>query len=501
LADQSANKREVLVATLLKNDAAYADHWMSFWQDHLRDGRKDAGSTDIIKPITAWLKNSLVVNKPYNQMVTELIVAKAPSATDAKEIEGSEKDRQKGLTDPKDAEGFLVGQLSGLEAPRGDQAWPVQAAQNLGQVMLGIQLKCATCHDSFIDQYTMADSWALANVFAAKPLEAVRCEQPTGKFHPAKFLYPQFGLIDPSAPVAERQKQLAAAMTNPKNGRFSRTVTNRIWTRLIGHGLVPNSDEMDAAAWNPDLLDFLAEDFVENGYDLRHLIGMICTSAAYQMPSIDETHDAADTSHAGEAYVFRGPAMRRLSAEQFVDGVQAMLGRKQRVWTGGGNRLLEMLGRPDHRAVVTRRDDKPSAIQSLELLNGQSLYDLLYTDGSAKKATADNNAVVRSTPSTKPATQPTAKATTNPSTRPVAKAPAKAPAKPAGPKANPDAAALAKLPPAQLVDRLVKHGLSRPPNDKERAILLEILGEKPTPETVADAVWVIAMLPEYQLLR
>ncbi|HEX8916739.1 MAG TPA: DUF1549 domain-containing protein [Humisphaera sp.] len=508
LKDPSADKRAALVKALLADDKAYADHWMTFWQDHLRDGRKDAGSTDILKPITAWLHASLKANKPYDLFVADLIVASAPKEMTATEIEKAEKDRQKGLTDPTDAEGFLYGQLSGLEPPRGDQAWPVQAAQNIGQVFLGVQLKCATCHDSFIDQWTMADSWSLANVFAEKPLEAVRCAQPTGKFHAARFLYPEMGAINPAAPVAERQRQLAALLTSPKNGRFSRTIANRMWLRLVGRGLVEQADEMDAPAWNPDLLDFLAEDLVEHGFDLKHLIATICTSAAYQMPSVDLTHDAGQKA-AESAYVFRGPALRRLTAEQFVDGVGAMLGRDGRAWTGGGTRLLEMLGRPDHRVVITHRDDKASTIQALELLNGQSLYDVLYTDGSAKKATADTAAVVRgsSAPSTKPSTQPA----TKPTTKPVAKATTKPGAKSAAAKAattkpavagvNPQAAALAKLPPKELADRLLRHGLSRPPSDKEVAILADVLGEKPSAETVADAVWMVAMLPEFQLVR
>ncbi|CAA9416719.1 MAG: hypothetical protein AVDCRST_MAG64-2642, partial [uncultured Phycisphaerae bacterium] len=220
-ADASADKRRALVRALLADDKAYADHWMTFWQDHLRDGKKDIGTTDIFKPVTGWLHHALLTNKPYDRFVAELVTAKIPKdqMTEA-EISGQEKDRQKALTDPNDAEGFLLGQLSGLERPRGDQAWQVQAAQNIGQVFLGVQLKCATCHDSFIDQWTMRDAWSLANVFANDPLEAVRCEQPTGKRFEARFLYPDMGSIDPKAPVAERQRKLAELLTSPQNGRF-----------------------------------------------------------------------------------------------------------------------------------------------------------------------------------------------------------------------------------------------------------------------------------------
>lgn len=526
-ADASPDKRPSLVRRLLADDKAYADHWMTFWQDHLRDGKKDIGTTDIFKPITGWLHHGLLTNKPYDRFVAELVTAKIPKdEMTEKEIEQQEKERQKALTDPDDAEGFLLGQLSGLERPRGDQAWQVQAAQNVGQVFLGVQLKCATCHDSFIDQWTMHDAWSLANVFATEPLEAVRCEQPTGKHFEARFPYPDMGSIDPKAPVADRQQKLAELLTSPRNGRFSRTVVNRLWARLIGRGLVANVDELDGDAWSPDLLDQLAEEFVAGGHDLKKLIETICTSAAYQMPSVDTTTDpgAVAGSAPGGAdakYVFRGPALRRMNAEQFVDAVQAMLGRSERAWRGGGTRLTDMLGRPDRRVVVTSRDAKSSTIQALELMNGQTLYDVLYTDGTGKRLTSDNAAVVKNpsvrsgdgAASTPAATKPSAPAkrvagsATKPSNKTAVSAtiPASA-AKPSavtvsGPKANPKAAELAKLPPRELADQLLRHGLSRPPAERESAILAEMLGGRPTAETVADAVWMVALLPEFQLVR
>ena len=58
--------------------------------------------------------------------------------------------------DANDAFGFIQGLRAGLEKPRGDQRWEVQAVQNLSQVFLGSNLKCATCHDSFIDLETWA---------------------------------------------------------------------------------------------------------------------------------------------------------------------------------------------------------------------------------------------------------------------------------------------------------------------------------------------------------
>jgi hypothetical protein len=76
---------------------------------------------------------------------------------------------------------------------------------------------------------------------------------------------------------------------------------------------------MDKPAWSPELIDWLAEDMVAHGYDLKHLLAQILTSRAYQLPSVG-------LREAEEHYVFRGPAVRRLSAEQFSDAIFAITG-------------------------------------------------------------------------------------------------------------------------------------------------------------------------------
>ena len=462
LADARPDKRPQLVRALLADNERYADHWMTFWQDHLRDGIKDIGSTDIFRPITPWLHDSLLANKRYDRMVTELVTAEVPPELGNEEqIEKLDASYKPGK---EDASGFLRGLQSGLERPRGDQAWQVQAAQNIGQVFLGVQLKCATCHDSFIDAWTMDETWALANVFAEKPLESVRCELPTGRRPEAKFLFSELGSIDPAAPRAERQQQLARLLTNPRNGRFSRTLVNRLWARLLGTGIVERVDDLEGAAWSQDLLDYLAADFTDHAYDLKRPLELILTSDAYQLPAIDYPRTE------GKAFVFRGPKLRRMTAEQYVDALNSLLNRPGRAWKENGSRLMEMLGRPDHRIVMTSRESQASTIQSLELLNGASLFELLYTGAPTTKLTADNAA------------------------KQLKAAPLPA-------KVNAQLAALAALPSEQVAKQLCEHALGRPATDRERRTFLEILGDRPTAESVGDLVWILAMLPEFQLIR
>jgi hypothetical protein len=318
VADSAKDKRAKLARKLLADNANYADNWLTFWNDLLRNDYKGTGYIDGgRKQITQWLYSSLLNNKPYNQFAAELV----------NPVPGSE--------------GFTKGIIW-----RGNttaaMSVPMQAAQSVSQVFLGVNLKCASCHDSFVSDYTLEDSYGLAAVYSDGPLELVRCDKPQGKKAEAKFLFPQIGSIDPNAPKAERMRRLAELLTSPQDGRLSRTIVNRLWAKLIGHGLVEPLDDMDKAAWYPDLLDWLAEDLVANGYNLKHTIELIVTSRAYQMPAVEGPKEDEDP----KKYVFAGPITRRMTAEQFADSISQISGQwadlptsKEFDFSGGGQQL------------------------------------------------------------------------------------------------------------------------------------------------------------------
>jgi hypothetical protein len=148
----------------------------------------------------------------------------------------------------------------------------------------------------------------------------VQCDKPTGKIAAMKFLYPELGNIDAQAAKPERLKQLAALITQKQNGRLARTIVNRLWARFLGRGLVEPVDDMEQPAWHPALLDWLAADLVENGYDLKKTIERILNSEVYQLRTVPASELTA------KDYVFRGPLVRRLTAEQFQDAISEVTG-------------------------------------------------------------------------------------------------------------------------------------------------------------------------------
>jgi hypothetical protein len=292
--------RAQLVKGLLARNNDYAQHWMSFWNDALRNDYKGTGYMDGgRKQITSWLYSALVTNKPFNEFVRELV------------------------NPIPQTEGFVKG-IVWRGVVNASQRPELQAAQNISQVFMGVNLKCASCHDSFINDWTLADAYGLASIYSDEPLELVQCDKPLGKAALVKFLYPELGDVDPKAPRKERMRRLSQIIGSANDGRLSRTIVNRLWARFFGRGLVEPVDEMENPAWNQDLLDWLAADLVAHRYDLKQTIQLMLTSRAYQLPAV-----AAPPDNRGE-FVFRGPVVRRLTAEEFVDAFGELTG----VWSG-----------------------------------------------------------------------------------------------------------------------------------------------------------------------
>ncbi|HUS04765.1 MAG TPA: DUF1553 domain-containing protein, partial [Bryobacteraceae bacterium] len=272
---------------------------------------------------------------------------------------------------------------------RGDvsasQLPPMQAAQNSAQVFLGVNLKCNSCHDSFISNWKLKDAYGMASFFSEKELPIYRCDMATGETSRPRFLYPELGGIDAAAPLAARRAAAARLFTSAENGRFARTLVNRIWKKLFGRGLVENVDDMDAEPWDADILDWLAADFVEHQYDMQHLLRRILTSTAYALPASRGTAKPEHTT------VFRGPVYRRMTSEQFIDSISTITGEWRilaprsagegvlaRDWMFKASALSSALGRPIRDQVITERNEEATTLQLLELANGATLNKLLY---------------------------------------------------------------------------------------------------------------------------
>jgi hypothetical protein len=441
LRDKAPDRRQRLIRRLLGERRAYAEHWLTFWNDLLRNDYAGTGYIDGgRKQITGWLYRSMLENKPYDRFVRELI---NPSP---------------------EAEGFIRG-IRWRGKVNASQVEELQFSQNVSLVFFGVNMKCASCHDSFIDTWKLTDAYGLAAVVADRPLEIARCDKGTGKLAAARFLWPELGTIDPKQPRARRLEQLARLVTHPENGRFTRTIANRLWQRLMGRGIVHPVDVMANRPWSENLLDYLGTYLSDNGYDLKKLMEHILTSRAYQSQVVPQAKEPA-----GDDYVFRGPEVRRLTAEMFVDAVWMLTGtapaqaaapvklppfgetvpperRFVRASVVNADALMRSLGRPNREQVVTTRPDQLTTLQALDLSNGPVLSDTL-ARGAARLLQAH-------------------------------------------PKASAD----------ELIEDVYLRALCRRPTVGELAAARALVGAPVSADGVADLLWAVCMQPEFQLIR
>src|SRR6185312_3864281 len=410
--DKSPDKRDKLIARLLANNTQYAENWVSFWNDLLRndEGVNYYSETASRKSISTWLLTSLKTNLPYDQFVNKLLDPVSAS----------------------DPDGFLIG-VNWRGTVSASQSPALQAAQNSAQIFLGINLKCNSCHDSFISKWKLKDAYSLASYFSKQDkLELYRCDVAQHKYATASFLYPELNRPLASDSMADRRATAAAIFTDPRNGRLPRTLVNRFWARLLGRGIVENVDEMDGEPWSPELLDWLSSDLVAHNYDMKHLLATIISSRAYQLAAVES--DGKPVKH----YVFRGPEIRRLTAEQFSDAVASITGdwhvappsaneapaekskppvrvagtlfravswngpaspqpkssfeaplpgAYSREWRMAANSMTRALGRPIRDQVFSTRDTQATTIQAVELVNGETLTHWL--SRGARKMTGE----------------------------------------------------------------------------------------------------------------
>ena len=377
LNDKSPDKRTQLVDMLLARKEDYAAHWTPFWEEAIGSANVDkVGGIASRGNHRDWIYHSFVDNKPFDLMVAELIDPTLP-----------------GYRKPiiSEANGKRVVAAYIRNETHVDT---IQSAAAVGQVFLGTGMKCASCHNHFLNkEWPQARFLAFAGMFATNDLESIRCEKPSGQFVPAKFPFDFPGVpTDVPKEIDQRLHRVAQLLIDPANPRFAKTIVNRLWKRYLGLGLFEPQDDfrLDHAPSHPELLAWLADDFMRNGYVLKHTIRLILTSRTYQLkynPELEDHFDVNKTEQAARYY--RSPSLRRLTAEQLLDSVSVAMEQRldshRRLYLDNGSTALtRVLGRPPaHNEISTARAEDVAIVQALELLNGEEFYERIYSSSIA----------------------------------------------------------------------------------------------------------------------
>jgi len=291
--DNAVDKREKLIDKLLASPE-HARHLAIVFDVLLMDRR---AATHV--PAVGWhefLRESFATNKPYDQLVREIL---ASDGTDAK---------------TRPAARFVLDR----------QADSLQLTRDISRLFLGRNIQCAQCHDHpQIDDYKQQHFYgiqAFLNRSAVFPdaKGATIAEKAEGdvnfssvfdKSKTIRMTGPKLltlpAVMEPKLekgkeykvvpakgvrhiPTFSRREQLPGVLTSTNNPSFARTAVNRLWALLMGRGLIHplDMDHSDNPPSHPELLDALTKEFVDHKYDVRHLLGVIAKSKAYQRTSI-----------------------------------------------------------------------------------------------------------------------------------------------------------------------------------------------------------------------
>jgi hypothetical protein len=382
LADSSANKRAALVNRLI-DSTDYADNFATKWAAILRNKRSgdaDKGSTFAFYN---WIRDSLYENLPYDQFVRDIVAA--------------------------------TGDVT-LNPP---VAWyrqlrdPSALVEDTAQLFLGMRIQCARCHHHPFEKWSQRDYHSFSAFYTRvgrKPTDVSGQEQIFNQRGEASATNPKTGekLVpagldsqpETISPLDDPRDVLVDWMTKPDNPFFAKALVNRYWKHFFGRGLVDPEDDMRVTnpASNPELLEALAQDFVDHGFDLKHLVRTICTSTTFQLSAEPNEFNKNDKQNYSRYYP------RRLEAEILLDaidqvtavptsfsGVPAGTRAMQLPDNGFDSYFLTVFGRPEaSSACECERSSDASLAQSLHLLNSKDILGKVSADnGLAVHLSAD----------------------------------------------------------------------------------------------------------------
>jgi hypothetical protein len=309
LADTRLDKRDRAIDRCL-DSPDYAAYFALRWGSILRNSPQVGGQSEgATYAFSDWLRERIAHNQRYDEFVRDIVTASG----------------------------------DWVESPAVNWYWQMsneplhQPTTDCAQVFLGLRLHCARCHHHPYERWGQDDYFGLAGFFGrlrSKPVGADEVvffpdrARVTEEVHPltggpidAKLLGGP--VLNVPAEQDPRQK-LVDWMVRPDNPYFARAVCNRMWSYLLGRGLVDPVDDLRATnpPSNPELLDALAKDLIAHKYDIKNLLRTICRSRTYQLSSVPNDFNRDDRQNHARYYA------RRLPAEVLLDALDQACGTK-----------------------------------------------------------------------------------------------------------------------------------------------------------------------------
>lgn len=369
LDNTDADKRSAVVEEILDSPAFVRNFTTVFRNALIPQASDQVQFRTLIPGFEAWLWEHLAKGTPYNQIARSIITA---------ELNANNGPALAATTSP-DAF-FVVRELK-----------PENLAAGTARAFLGVRLDCAQCHDHPFDKWSQQQFWNMAAFYSgfSRPEDidddnpammrtmAEKTENRTIKIPgtdevvPAVFLTgitPQWSEDD----NASARTKLADWIVNDQNPYFAKMAVNRMWTQMFGRGIVDPVDDFsdNNPASHPEVLDLLATEFINSGYDPKHIVRVIAATKVYQLSSQQTDESQSDPVD------FARASLRGLTPEQLFDSLAEAVGFYQPF--SSENPFVIATDTPRAMFLDLFRDNAESALdkettilQALAMMNGQ----------------------------------------------------------------------------------------------------------------------------------
>jgi hypothetical protein len=397
LASSSANKRGQVIDHLLERPE-YVTHWLVKFEDWFRNSQYySQGRTN--GSYKRWLSELIRTDRPYDEAAREMITFT-------------------GDTTAHPAGNFWHPAIDFML-----KTFDVsKATPTVTRLFLGQRIECAECHNHPLENLTQDDFFGMAAFLGRMKVKhgyaqyrRVWYNTAEGEvLHPVtrQPVAPKF--LDGTTPNIsadqDRRAVLAEWITRTQKLQFARATVNRIWAEYFGAGIVEPADDFRSTnmATHPQLLDALAQEFIDAGFRFKPIHRRILNSQVYQLGSRSaERPGGADPL---ERLLLARYEPRKLPAEVLLDAIVQVTGvpqdfanyppgtsPKELVASIGATYFLTTFGVP-RRDIMEPRSQAPSLSQALHLMNSDAIREKIEKSnnilGELLEKTVDDKRVV-----------------------------------------------------------------------------------------------------------
>ncbi len=335
---------------------AHATHLANVWRDMMLPRKFEPEQVRGLIGVQNWLREQFIANRRYDRVVADLLVS----------------------TGAGESGPALFYTALGVK--------PEELAATTARLFLGLRLDCAQCHDHPFDRWKQQDFWGYAAFFARlqppegnRLMRLVDLDQGEVRLPNSDTVVPPRYLAGKPVAADEigtRRQQLAIWVVSRDNPYLAPATVNLVWAQLFGRGLVEPLDDFSDhnPASHPQLLDELAEAFVQSGYDLRQLYRTLVHTQAYQRGS----RPAGEGEPRPE--LFAAMSVKVLTPEELYDSLNAVALQP----TADG---IERLADPRRQAFLLKMQTQTRSAtnfemgvaQALRLMNGPEMGEVVET--------------------------------------------------------------------------------------------------------------------------